>query len=71
MKFNLNPSDNCVKCGNKLSSEYKRTIKKYSEFSQSWCLLCLLKYGESYPTTKDKIETIQEVNKLQRKNPNL
>ena len=70
MKFNLNPSDNCVKCGNKLSLEYKRALTD-SEFSQSRCLLCLLKYGESYPTTKDKIETIQEVNKLQRKKPNL
>jgi len=66
MKFNLKPSSNCVKCGNKLSYEYKRALKD-SDFSQSWCLLCLLKYGESYPITRHKIETIQEVNKLQRK----
>jgi hypothetical protein len=66
MKFNLKPSTNCVKCGNKLSLEYKRALTD-SEFSQSWCLLCLLKYGESYPTTRDKIETIQQVNNLQRK----
>lgn len=66
MKFNLKPSNNCCKCGNKLPSEYKKAIKD-SEFTQSWCLLCLLKYGESYPTTRDKIQTIQEVSKLQRK----
>lgn len=66
MKFNLKPSNNCAKCGNELSFKYKRAIQD-SEFSQSWCLLCFIKYGESYPTTKSKIETIQEVNKLQRK----
>ena len=66
MKYKLEPSNNCVKCSNKLSISYKNAIK-YSEFTQTWCLLCLLKYGESYPTTKHKIDTIQEVNKLQRK----
>ena len=66
MKYNLNPSDNCHNCWSELSIEYKIALKD-SEFSQSWCLLCLLKYGESYPTTKHKIDTIQEINKLQRK----
>lgn len=66
MKYNLHPSKDCIICGNKLSLKYQEAIKD-SEFTQSWCLLCLLKYGESYPTTKHKIQTIQEVNKLQRK----
>lgn len=66
MKYGIKPSKNCVKCGCELSKEYIRSISK-TEFNQTWCLLCILKYGESYPTTRHKIEAIQEVNKMQRK----
>ena len=66
MKHDLKCGDNCVVCGQELTIDWKSQMYE-SEFTQSWCLICLLKYGESYPTTKHKIDTIQEINKLQRK----
>jgi hypothetical protein len=65
MKHNLKSIDNCVVCGDKISEEWKEKINK-SEFIQSWCQICILKYGHSYPITDFKINAIHELNRLNR-----
>ena len=65
MKHNLECGNNCVVCGDMLSMEWK-SIMNESEFTQSWCKTCILKYGHSYPITDLKIDAIQEVNRLER-----
>jgi hypothetical protein len=69
MKHNLECGNNCVKCGDMLSIEWKSILNEFfNEFTQSWCKTCILKYGHSYPTTDLKIDAIQEINRLERIN---
>jgi len=65
MKHNIKPSDNCVVCNQELTSDWK-SIFDVSEFTQSWCKTCILKYSHSYPITEFKIDAIHEINRLER-----
>jgi hypothetical protein len=65
MKHDLKCADNCVVCSQELTTEWK-SIMNESEFTQTWCKICILKHGHSYPITNYKIDSIQEVNRLER-----
>jgi hypothetical protein len=65
MKHDLKCADNCVVCAQELTIEWKSSMYE-SEFTQSWCKTCILKHGHSYPITDLKIDSIHEVNRLER-----
>ena len=65
MKHNIKSVNNCIVCGDEFSNDWKDLLDK-SEFTQSWCKVCILKNGHSHPTTREKIESIQELNRLER-----
>ena len=66
MRNPLKPSKDCVVCFKKLNKR-DLIILKESNFSQSWCEICLLKYIESYPITNGKKDAYYEIERINRK----
>jgi hypothetical protein len=65
MKHNLECDKNCIVCNDKLSMNWRRIMVE-SEFIQSWCKTCILKYGHSFPMNNLKLDSIHQINKLER-----
>ena len=67
MKYNLECAKNCVKCNHKLSLNWRKIMNMIeSEFTQSWCKTCILKYGHSFPMNNLKLDSLHQINKLER-----